>query len=327
MNNKIKVLIIDDSATTRAQIRKYLADSYDCLESSNGEEGWDALLNDTSISLVFADMHMPVLNGMLLLKRIRESDVERISNIPVIIITGREDSSVAKRASYNIGATDFLSKPFVRSDIICCAGSYTWQDKENTPIECDVAQGVLNGLCENHMLSELGNKAIFFAERHKMHVSVMHIQIADIEKLIEKHDIKLMENAADKINACLNESLRKEEIATPVGIGKYAVVLQATSAFKANILATRLQQTIRGLSFELSGQSFQINLAIGITSTESSDETVKFLTFGEYCIQAQHALNMSLEHKKYRVIRFDETYEKFAKSSTSGPPGAKYIIG
>ena len=131
MNSRIKVLIIDDSATTRALIQKYLGESYDCLEAGNGKEGWDALLNDTAISLVFADMHMPVLNGMLLLKRIRESDIERISNIPVIIITGREDTSAAKRASYNIGATDFLSKPFIRSDIIRCAGSYTWHDKRN----------------------------------------------------------------------------------------------------------------------------------------------------------------------------------------------------
>jgi diguanylate cyclase (GGDEF)-like protein len=327
MKSRIKVLIIDDSATTRALIRKYLGMNYDCLEAGNGEEGWDALISDRSISLVFADMHMPVLNGMLLLKRIRESDVERISNIPVIIITGREDSSVAKRASYNIGATDFLSKPFVRSDIICCAGSCTWQDREETPIESDVAQDVLNGLCENHMLSESGNKAIFFAERHKMHVSVMYIQVAGIEKLVEKHGIELTGNAADKINTYLNESLRKEEIATPVGIGKYIVVLQATSAFKANILATRLQQTIHALSFELSGHATEINLAIGITSTESSDPAAKFLSFGEYCIQARYALNMSLEHRNNRVTRFDETYERIAEGIASEPADTCCKIG
>ena len=64
MNSKIKVLIIDDSATTRALIRKYLGDKYDCIEASNGELGWEVLTKDTSISLVFADMHMPVLNGV-----------------------------------------------------------------------------------------------------------------------------------------------------------------------------------------------------------------------------------------------------------------------
>ena len=327
MNSKFKVLIIDDSATTRALIQQYLGVSYDCLEAGNGEEGWNLLINDISISLVFADMHMPVLNGMLLLKRIRESDVERISNIPVIIITGREDSSAAKRASYNIGATDFLSKPFIKSDITCCAGSYTCKDKENTPIECNVAQSVLDKLCENYMLSEYGNKAVSFAESHDMHVSVMYIQVADIEQLIEKYGMKHMENAADKIRSCLNETLRKEEIATPLGTGKYAVVIQNTTAFKANILATRLQQSMRELSFELSGQSIQINLAIGITSTESSDESAGFLAFGEYCIQAQYALNMSLEHINNRIIRFDETYEKFAKSISSRSAGDNFNIG
>jgi hypothetical protein len=92
-------------------------------------------------------------------------------------------------------------------------------------------------------------------------------------------------------------------------------------------LATRLQQAIRELSFELSGQAIQINLAIGITSTESPDEAVKFLTFGEYCIQARHALNLSLEHKNYRVVRFDETYEKVVNSAFSDPTDAMLNIG
>ena len=57
-------------------------------------------------------MHMPVMNGMMLLQTIRESDCERIANLPVIMITGHEDTEAAKKATHNLGATDFLGKTF-----------------------------------------------------------------------------------------------------------------------------------------------------------------------------------------------------------------------
>ena len=85
LKEKTEVLIVDDSSTIRATIAKYLGDEYTTHVAVDGEEGWKTLESNESISLVFADMHMPVMNGMLLLQKIRESDCERIANIPVII--------------------------------------------------------------------------------------------------------------------------------------------------------------------------------------------------------------------------------------------------
>lgn len=314
MNSKIKVLIVDDSVTSRTLIAKHLSDSYECLKASDGEEAWDILLQDESITLVFADMHMPVLNGMLLLKRMRESNIERIASIPVIIITGHEDSEAAKRASYSVGATDFISKPFVRSEILCCAGSFTRQDRPITAIENEIAQDVLSGLHNNHILSKFGSKAIAYSGRHDDHASIMYIQIAHIEDLIESRGNELMKIVAGKINDLLESSLREEEIISILGIGKYAVVLPSTKIFKANIVASRLRQAADKLSFQFTDGVEQFSLAIGITSTESCDAVTRYLTFGEYCIQAQHALNMSLESRKNHIVRFDETYEKTLQS-------------
>jgi len=314
MDNKIKVLIVDDSLTVRSMIAKHLYDSYECVMAGNGEEGWQSLLGDESITLVFADMYMPVLNGMLLLKRMRESDIERIASIPVIIITGHEDCEAAKRASYNVGATDFISKPFVRSEILCCAGSYTRHDRVISAIENDIAQDVLSVLHDNQFLSSFGNKTIAYSERHDIHASIMYVQIAHVEELIERHGSKLMSKVADEIQDLLESSLREEEIVSVVGTGKFAIVLPGTNIFKANIVASRLRQAADQLSFQFADSVEQFKLAIGMTSTESCDAVTRYLTFGEYCIQAQHALNMSLESRNSRIVRFDETYEKIVQS-------------
>jgi diguanylate cyclase (GGDEF)-like protein len=317
MNSKIKVLIVDDSVTSRTMIAKHLSDSYECLKACDGEEAWDLLLQDESITLIFADMHMPILNGMLLLKRIRESNIERIASIPVIIITGHEDSEAAKRASYSVGATDFISKPFVRSEILCCAGSFTRQGRVITAIENDAAKEVLSALHDNEILAKFGSKTIAYSERHKDHASIMYVQIANMESFVESHGIDLMSKVAEEINDLLENSLREEEIVSQLGVGKYAVILPSTKIFKANIVANRLRQTADKLSFQFAGGVHQFSLAIGITSTESSDVEARYLTFGEYCIQAQHALNMSLESRKNHIVRFDETYEKAIQNETS----------
>jgi diguanylate cyclase (GGDEF)-like protein len=312
---KIKVLIVDDSLTVQAMIAKHLNNSsYECVMANNGEDGWAALLEDESITLVFADMHMPVLNGMLLLQRMRESEVERIASMPVIMITGHEDSDTAKRASYKVGATDFISKPFARSEILCCAGSYTRMGRVITARENEIAQHVLSVLHKNHMLNEFGNKTISYSERHNVHASVMYVQVADIEQMTEKHGSKLMDKVVEEIYSLLENSLREEEIVSELGAGKFAVVLPATKIFKANIVARRLQQLADQLSFQFADGVESFKLAIGITSTESSEAEKKYLTFGEYCIQSQHALNMSLESRNNRIFRFDETYEKTLQS-------------
>ena len=310
LKNKIRVLIVDDSATTRSLIAKYLGEHYEAVHACDGEEGWGIVERDESISLVFADMHMPVLNGMLLLKRMRESDNEHIASLPVIIITGREDSEAAKRASYNIGATDFLSKPFDKTDILCHAGSYTRSDRAITMLEKDTARIVLTELYQHSVLYAFGNKAISFAVRHRLHVSIMYIQIVDTDRLIATHGEILFEKIVDKITALLNESLRKEELIAAVGNGRFVIVLPATKAFKANIVASRLQHAVDRLSFQLSNLAVKVKLATGISSTESSEADTHYLTFGEYCIQCAHALRMSLESRNNRIVRFDETYEK-----------------
>lgn len=310
LNSKIRVLIVDDSPTTRSLIVKYLGEDYETVHAGNGEEGWRIIEQDESISLVFADMHMPVLNGMLLLKRMRESETERISSLPVIIITGREDSEAAKRASYNIGATDFLRKPFDRTDILCHAGSYTRDDRAVTTLEKNTARIVLTDLHNNRPLSEFGNRSISFAASHGLHVSVMYMQIVDADRMIAAHGKALLDKIVDKITMLLNESLRKEELVASIGNGGFAVVLPATKAFKANIVASRLQHAVDRLSFQLPNLSVRVKLATGISSTESSETNTRYLTFGEYCIQAAHALRMSLENRNNRIVRFDETYEK-----------------
>lgn len=109
-----RVLIIDDSATVIAALRKILR-SAGCitLEAMNAEEGLE-LIRREKPELVFLDIVLPGMNGFAALRLMRRDPLTR--TIPVIMISGNEQATeqfYAKR----IGADDFMKKPFSRFEV------------------------------------------------------------------------------------------------------------------------------------------------------------------------------------------------------------------
>ena len=113
-----EVLIVDDSPTVIATARKMLEDRYIVSTEKHWKEACDMLQNNLSISIVFTDMQMPVMNGMELLLMIRNSSDSRLATMPVIIVTVKSDTAAGKQAVFNIGATDFIGKPFNALDLL-----------------------------------------------------------------------------------------------------------------------------------------------------------------------------------------------------------------
>ena len=323
---KTEILIVDDSATIRATVANYLGDEYNTHTASDGEEGWKLLHDNEAISLVFADMHMPVMNGMLLLQKIRESDCERIANLPVIMITGHEDTEAAKRATHNLGATDFLGKPFDKVDILSRAKSYCSLNNKITELEKEALYDSQTGLYNNRMLIDFGTKTLSFGERHNMVTSLMYVEIADIEKHKQELGAKATDTIISTIAGLLEKSVRKEELVSHIDEARFAAVLPNTKAFKAHIVATRVKQTVENLTFEINNQTLNVDVAIGICSSEDADPS-KDAAFEDYCVLASHALAGSLETPNNRITRYDETYEKKLSDESDREPVTKADVG
>lgn len=109
-----QVLIVDDSATMRAIVKKILGASNFPLELSEATEGQAALntISRHTADIVFMDYNMPGLNGVETLEALRVSN----RNVRVIIMTSANDESVAARA-LAAGADAFLKKPFYPADV------------------------------------------------------------------------------------------------------------------------------------------------------------------------------------------------------------------
>ena len=107
---KPKILIVDDSELNRAILADMLDDEYEIVEAENGLQGVGLLQQRGSeISLVLLDIVMPQMDGFGVLEVMAQN--QWIEDIPVIMISAETGSSHIERA-YELGVTDFISRPF-----------------------------------------------------------------------------------------------------------------------------------------------------------------------------------------------------------------------
>ena len=110
LQNKSQILLVDDSAMNRMMLAEILGDSYHILEAENGRECLETLQAEAgNIALVLLDINMPVMDGFEVLKAMNANHT--IEDTPVIMISS-DDSDDAIRRSYELGASDYVNRPF-----------------------------------------------------------------------------------------------------------------------------------------------------------------------------------------------------------------------
>ena len=138
------VLIVDDSFSMRSVIKKVLSLSGfhmdQCYEAGNGREGL-AVLEKEWVDVIISDINMPVMNGLEMLKQLKEhSDYQ---NIPVIVISTEGSDDRINEAFCN-GARGFIKKPFLPEDLkkilhdvlgVDADGSYADNQKDSDDLD------------------------------------------------------------------------------------------------------------------------------------------------------------------------------------------------
>ena len=110
LQNKSQILLVDDSAMNRMLLKEILGGDYSILEAENGQECLEKMQAEAgNIALVLLDINMPVMDGFEVLKAMNANHT--IEDIPVIMISS-DDSDAAIRRSYELGASDYVNRPF-----------------------------------------------------------------------------------------------------------------------------------------------------------------------------------------------------------------------
>jgi diguanylate cyclase (GGDEF)-like protein len=288
--DKPQVMVVDDSKVIRRAAVKMLGDDYQVHEAVDGVDGWQQLQRNDAISVVFTDMQMPNMSGIELLSNIRRSDDEHLSTLPVVMITGDEDSEDAKRKVFEAGATDFVAKPFNSIDLLSRARSYAHLNRKVFELERVASHDKITGLFSLAGFEEQGERALSFALRHDLHLTVVNLEIDSFNELYQAHGKSVAQQFVAAVGKRLNDVMRAEDVAARLGVAKYGVLLPLTSDASARVFITRICDTMNKLVFSVGREKIHISLAAGYSSIGVN----KPIDFMQMMQQADSALQQAV---------------------------------
>lgn len=270
-DKKPRILAVDDSRVMRVAIKKILGKDYDVLLADHGEDAWTFLINDSSIQIVFTDLSMPYLDGYGLLERMRNSDDEHLQDMPVIIITGKDDDDNAKQQALDRGANDFISKPFESIQLIARAKAHVIFRETSSKLtdvseklERQSAVDEVTGLGGQRYFCKASEDTLAYIRRNGGQYVLVRMDIDDFNALFIRNGKQIADSILKTIGNHLLKQVRQEDMLARVGLAKFAMLLRDTPLAQASQQAERIRQTIESVKFKIGKIKLKITVSISL---------------------------------------------------------------
>ncbi len=137
-----RILVVEDDLINREILSLMLRDTYDILIAETGKQALELLESDYgTLSLVLLDLNLPDMKGVDILRRIKENALT--ARLPVIVMTADQNAEVE---CLTLGATDFISKPYPKQEIVLARIRRTIEQFEDRDIIRWTERDQLTGL-------------------------------------------------------------------------------------------------------------------------------------------------------------------------------------
>jgi two-component system, cell cycle response regulator len=270
---KPRILVVEDSTTMRKAIRRLLSNDFEVVEADDGDTGWDLVRDDPAIQVVFTDLMMPRMNGFMLLRQIRESIHDRISGLPVIVITSHEDDEKMRRQAMALGATDFITKPFDSLQLRARAQAHAKFEHTQRRLQ-QATQALeqrstidpLTGLANLNYFREHGPTLLSFAVRQGNELSVLRIDVDRYEELFRKRGRQVAEKILVNVARIISGCVRREDTVARVGLAKFAVLMPGAGEAVARQVAGKIHSMNEKSGYRLGNTRFRMTVSAGLVT-------------------------------------------------------------
>lgn len=186
VERKYQILIVDDAEINRSMLADILADQYRILEAADGREAVSVLeAQHAEISLVLLDITMPEMNGFEVLAAMDENGW--MGNVPVIMISAETSSAYIDRA-YDMGATDYISRPFDEKTIRRRVNNTIMLYAKQKMLEEMVTEQIMEKERNNSLMIEILSNIVEF-RNGESGLHVLHIR--KVTELLLRHLAKM----------------------------------------------------------------------------------------------------------------------------------------
>ena len=276
-----RVIVIDDSKVIRNAARKMLGVEFDVVTAEDGEDGWAQIQRDASIQVVFTDLVMPGMNGFELLRDIRIAADARIRGLPVIVVTGIEDDEVARVRALELGATDFITKPFTTIDLLARARAHASHQRETSELRAQTTLDTLTGLANRAGFLDRLQQDMAYARRHQQELTLVRIELDDFRPIFLQRGKDVGERLLVHVAKLLRATIRKEDTAGRTSLGGFALSLPAGDPSGVARMVSRVRADVAAQWTAIVGATFPVKLSAavfkppvetGLTAQEALDQ-------------------------------------------------------
>lgn len=294
-----KILVVDDEQ----QVCEFLAEAltflgHSVVTAGNGREALDALEKE-SFSLIIADMDMPVMDGMELIRNI----VGGNSRAPdIIAITGH-----SMRYRYTdvvaAGAVDFITKPFTLNELEAKVNRIIRERLMREELERLAVRDPLTGLYNRRFFQKVVRREAVRAERYHTALYMLYLDIDFFKEYNDQYGHNAGDELLIRLGELLNSSIRSEvDTAFRFGGDEFTVLLTSLGSSEdpgleqAMMIARRIRENYNKLGF--SPTSLSIGASAFVRESEDIEEDIERMI---------HHADVALYHVK-NVLRGNDIH-------------------
>ncbi len=231
-----KILVIEDERTIRINLLKLLSlEGFQVIGAENGSRGVE-LAQTHQPDLIICDILMPELDGYEVLKALQQDTIT--TTIPFIFLTAKADHADWRQAM-NMGADDYLTKPFSRSELLEAIATRLQKQENLTQkhtLQLKQAQDQLDHLLHYNHLTNLPNRLILqeeftqqLAKKNKRpQIPILSIGLEKLHRI----NSTLGDASGDLLLQAVAERLQKyvgtQDIVAHLGAAQFAILLRTS---------------------------------------------------------------------------------------------------
>ena len=265
-NGHFTLLIVDDDKHNRLLLTELFEGEYKIIQAKNGLQALERARAHAP-DLILLDVLMPEMDGMATIRALKREDATR--NIPVIFITAL-DSPTDEEQGLNLGAVDYIAKPFHPSIVRVRVRNHLQIVHQRRLLEQLAALDGLTGIPNRRRFDESYALEWRRCQRAGQPLSLV---VADVDHFKAYNDT-LGHAAGDRVlqevAAVLRQCARRPgDLAARYGGEEFVLLLPETGAQEAQMLAEELRAKLeaRGLTHPASPVGASVTLSIGGAST------------------------------------------------------------
>ena len=267
---KTSILIIDDSKRLRRQVADILRNAAlfkFFFEAGDGIEGFKMAL-DKKPDIILCDIEMPGMDGFKFLRMLSTRD--DLQDTPVIIVTGHEEAG-AKVRGLELGASDYVTKPFDASELLARIKVQlkikSLQDrlKESNRMLLELShRDPLTGLYNRRQMMKTLENEMDRSNRTGDPVSLVLVDCDDFKKINDTYGHQTGDEVLMKLGETFNRHLRQYDSVARFGGDEFALILPSTDIPEAVGIAGRIRQEVEQMTVDADLADLQVTISLGI---------------------------------------------------------------